>query len=345
MGENIWLWVGFNAFVIAMLMLDLVVFNRQAHEIKLRESLVWTAVWICMALSFAGIIYYLQLHPEHGIKLWGPSKRPAIEFLTGYLIEKSLSTDNLFVFLLIFSYFRIEPKYQHRVLFWGILGALVMRALFIGAGIVLIHRFEWIMYVFGAFLIYTGVKMAFGQDEEVDPGKNPVYRLFRRWMDTSHSTGHGRFFVRVDGRLRFTPIFVVLLVVETTDVIFALDSIPAVLAVSTDPFIVFSSNVFAILGLRALYFALAGMMQIFHHLHYGLSLILAFVGVKMIIKMGLPMPGDRPNLHYEIPTGWALGAIGAVLALSIIASYIWPEKEKPAQPGEIKTKKAVGDGT
>jgi len=316
MGENIWLWVGFNTFVVLMLALDLGVINRQAHEITLRESLVWSVIWTIIAALFAGLIWYLEKHPGAGFVMWGPaSHKPTAEFVAGYLLERALSTDNLFVFLLIFNYFSIEAKYQHRVLFWGILGALIMRALFIGAGIALVHTFSWIMYVFGAFLIYTGIKMAFSRDEEMQPDKNPVYRIFRRWMDTSAGSGHGRFFIRHDGKLRFTPMFLVLLIVETSDVIFAFDSIPAVLAVTTDPFIVYSSNVMAILGLRALYFALAGMMKIFHHLNYGLSIILSFVGVKMIIKP-----------WFEIPIGWALGFIGLMLALSVVASYIWPEK-------------------
>lgn len=299
----IWKWVLFNAFVLAMLALDLGVFHRRPREMKVKEALGWSAMWIALALGYNLIIYF-----------WlGPHK--ALEFLTGYLIEKSLSVDNLFVFLLMFSYFRVAGRHQHEVLFWGIIGALIMRALFIAMGVTLIHRFAWIIYVFGGVLIYSGVRMALEKEREIRPEKNPVLRLFRRLVPVTETYAGGKFFVKQNGRTLATPLLVVLVVVETTDVIFAVDSIPAVLAITTDAFIVYTSNVFAILGLRALYFALAGVMDMFHHLHYGLSVILAFVGTKMILSAW----------HMEIPTGIALGVVAVVLVLSIIASLIWPK--------------------
>jgi tellurite resistance protein TerC len=299
---SIWKWVFFNTFVLGMLALDLGVFHRRPREMKVKEALGWSAMWITLALSF-----------NLGLYVWlGP--RPALEFLTGYLIEKSLSVDNLFVFLLLFTYFRVEGRYQHEVLFWGILGALVMRALFIALGVTLIHRFTWIIYLFGVVLLYSGVRMAFEKERRIRPEKNPVLRLFQRLMPVTENYEGGRFFVRRETRRFATPLLSVLLLVETTDLIFAADSIPAVLAITTDPFIVYTSNVFAILGLRALYFALAGAMDRFHHLHYGLALILMFVGTKMILTAW----GIR------IPTHVALLVIVAILALSVIASLIWP---------------------
>lgn len=299
----IWKWVLFNVFVLAMLALDLGVFHRRPREMKVKEALGWSAMWITLALSYNLIIYF-----------WlGPHK--ALEFLTGYLIEKSLSVDNLFVFLLLFTYFRVAARHQHEVLFWGIIGALIMRALFIAMGVTLIHRFTWIIYVFGGVLIYSGVRMALEKEKEIRPEKNPVLRLFRRLVPVTETYEGGKFFVKRNGRTLATPLLVVLVVVETTDVIFAVDSIPAVLAITTDAFIVYTSNVFAILGLRALYFALAGVMDKFHHLHYGLSAILAFVGTKMILSAW----------HMEIPTSIALGVVAGVLVLSVIASLIWPK--------------------
>jgi tellurite resistance protein TerC len=246
---------------------------------------------------------------------------PALEFLTGYLIEKALSVDNLFIFLLIFSYFRVPGEYQHKVLFWGILGALLIRAVFIVAGIALIERFHWLIYIFGAFLIVTGIKMLRSGDEEIHPERNPVLRLFRRLMPVTEQYEGDRFFVRRMGRQFATPLFIVLLMVETTDVIFAVDSIPAILGITTDPFIVYTSNVFAILGLRAIYFALAGLMQLFHYLKYGLCAILVFVGLKMLLAD-----------FYKIPVAIALGAIVLVLGVSILASVLWPEKAKEPEP-------------
>jgi tellurite resistance protein TerC len=285
-----------------MLVLDLGVFHRRAHTVKFHEALAWSVAWIALAAIFAVIIFFW-----HG-------RTPALEFVTGYVIELSLSVDNLFVFLLIFRFFQVPAIHQHKVLFWGILGALIMRAIFIAAGVSLIQRFHWIIYVFGAFLVYSGIKLFFQNEAEIHPEKNPVLRLFRRWVPvTKDYVGH-KFFVRSPG-LYATPLFVVLLVVETTDLLFAVDSIPAILAITRDAFIVYTSNVFAILGLRSMYFALAGMMEMFRYLHYGLSLVLMFVGAKMLVS------------HYlEIPTPVALAAVAGVLTISVIASMANPRK-------------------
>ncbi len=265
----------------------------------MKEALVWSAVWIVTALLFNLGIWWLL------------GRGPALDFLAGYLIEKSLSVDNLFVFLVVFDYFQVKPAYQHRVLFWGIFGALVMRAAFIGLGVTIIQKFHWMIYVFGVFLIYTGYKLATKGEEKVDIGRNPVVRFCRNWFPLTDAFREDRFTARADGRLHFTPLFVVLLVIETTDVVFALDSIPAILAITTDPFIVYSSNVFAILGLRALYFALAGVMKLFRFLNYGLAFILAFVGVKMLVQ----------DL-WKIPTGIALGVIALTLVVCVILSLV-----------------------
>ena len=298
-------WAVFNIFVLAMLALDLGVFHRTAHVVKFKEALLWSAVWVFLAfLFFLGIFFWR-------------GRVTALEFLTSYLIEEALSVDNLFVFLLIFSYFRVPSLYQHKVLFWGILGALIMRAIFIAAGITLVQKFHWIIYLFGAFLVLTGIKMALEKDKEIHPEKNPVLRLFRRFMPVTDHYEEGNFFVKKDGRRFATPLFVVLLVVETTDVIFAMDSIPAVLSITLDPFIVYTSNVFAILGLRSLYFALAGLMTLFHYLHYGLSAILVFVGAKMLIAD-----------IYKIPVGTALGVVVGLLAISVIASVVHPREKE-----------------
>ncbi|MFH0888709.1 MAG: TerC family protein [Planctomycetota bacterium] len=291
------MWSAFGVFVIGLLALDLGVFHRKAHEIKTKEALLLTAFWVILALLF-----------NLGVYFWR-GEEIALQFFTGYLLEKSLSVDNIFVFLLIFSYFRVPALYQHKILFWGILGALIMRAIFIFAGIALIHQFHWIIYVFGAFLIITGIKMALQKNEEIHPERNPVLKLFKRLMPITDSYESGKFFIRNAGRLLATPLFVVLLVVETTDIVFAVDSIPAILAITADPFIVYSSNVFAILGLRALYFALSGIMKLFHYLHYGLSVILVFIGIKMLIS-GI----------YHIPTTITLTVLTAILTISILIS-------------------------
>jgi tellurite resistance protein TerC len=307
--DNIWLWIVFNAFILLMLLIDLGVFHRDNHVISIREALGWTAVWIALALVFnAGLWYYM-------------GTETALKFLTGYLIEKSLSMDNVFVFLLIFTYFRVPAEYQHKVLFWGILGALIFRALFIFAGVALISRFHWIIYVFGAFLIYTGLKMMWEKDKEIHPKKNPILRLFGRFMPISKQYHGDRFFVRRRNYIVATPLFVVLIVIETTDVIFAVDSIPAIMAITLDPFIIYSANAFAILGLRALYFALAGVMRLFHYLHYGLSIILIFVGFKMVLEDVI-----------TIPILVVLAVIVLLIGGSIAASMIWPRKELPDLP-------------
>ena len=304
MENRLVLWIGFNIFVLVMLALDLGVFHRKAHVIKIKEALLWSGVWITLALLF-----------NLGIYLWrGPET--ALEFLTGYLIEKSLSVDNIFVFLLIFSYFGVPPLYQHKVLFWGILGALIMRAVFIAIGITLIEKFHWTIYLFGAILVLSGVKMAFQKERKIQPERNPVVRLFHRWVPVTEDYAQDRFFVKRAGRYLATPLFIVLIVVETTDVIFAVDSIPAILAITLDPFIVYTSNVFAILGLRALYFALAGIMELFHHLHYGLSAVLVFVGIKMLLT----------DL-YTIPVSIALSVVAGILLASVMASILDKRKK------------------
>ena len=304
MSHPILLWGGFNLLVLLLLILDLGVFQRKAHEIRVREALLLSAFWIMLALAFNVGVYFWR------------GRQAALEYLTGYLLEKSLSVDNLFVFLLIFSYFKVPEKYQHQVLFWGILGALIFRAIFILGGIALLERVHWVIYLFGAFLIFTGVKLAFGEDKEIEPERNPVLRLFRRLMPVTEKYEGGKFFLKNSGRLFATPLFVVVLVVETTDIVFAVDSIPAILAITRDSFIVYSSNVFAILGLRALYFALAGMMRLFRHLHYGLALVLVFVGVKMLISH-----------FYKIPVGLSLGVIAVTLAASVMTSLLFPTKK------------------
>ena len=313
MSSQVWMWVAFNVFVLAMLAVDLGVVHRRAHEVTLKEALVWSGIWIALALLFA-----------LGVYVWYGSQ-PALEFLTGYLIEKSLSVDNIFVFVLIFSYFKVPPRYQHEVLFWGILGALVMRAIFIFAGIALLQRLHWIIYVFGALLILTGIKMAMEKNKEIHPDKNPLLKLFRRLVPVTEDYHADHFFVKQAGHYAATPLFIVLLVVETTDVIFAVDSIPAILGITVNPFLVYTSNVFAILGLRALYFALAGVMQLFHYLHYGLSAILVFVGAKMLLAD-----------VYKLSVGVALGVIAGILLIAVIASLMRPQQRDvvttPADP-------------
>lgn len=299
-----WIWLGFIVFVLAMLALDLGVFHRQARVVTLKESLAWTAVWVALALLFNAGVWHYAGSPK------------ALEFFTGYLIEKSLSVDNIFVFALLFSYFAVPLKYQHKLLFWGILGALLMRAVMIGAGVALITRFSWIIYIFGAFLILTGIKMIVKREEELHPERNPVVGAFKRLMPVTSGYREGRFFVRENGVRMATPLFVVLLLVEFTDLIFAVDSIPAIFAVTTDPFIVYTSNVFAILGLRSLYFALAGVMDKFHYLKVGLGVVLAFVGVKMLLA----------HSPYELDTLVSLGVIVTVLAVSVVASWLRPKR-------------------
>jgi tellurite resistance protein TerC len=296
--SNILLWVGFNLFIIGLLTLDLVVFNRKPHEISIAEALKWSSVWIGIAMLFNVGVYYWYGHIS------------ALQFLTGFLIEKSLSVDNLFVFLLIFTYFKVPAKYQHTVLFWGILGALVMRGTLILLGAALIVRFHWILYVFGFFLVVTGIRMIFqSEDVKVHPERNIVVRFFKRLFPVVAGFHDEKFFVKVNGKRYATLLIVVLIVVETTDLVFAIDSIPAIFAITTDPFIIYTSNVFAILGLRSLYFALAGMMDLFHYLRHGLSVVLVFIGAKMLV-----------DSYLRIPIGIALIIVAGVLTLSIIAS-------------------------
>ena len=304
MTDNFWLWAGFNLFVLLMLALDLGVFHRKAHVVTFKESMAWTVVWVTLALLFnLGVYHYMG--PQRGL-----------EFFTGYVIEKSLSVDNVFVFALLFSYFAVPALYQHKVLFWGILGALIMRAIMIFLGAALIERFTWIIYVFGAFLILTGIKMIVKREEEIHPERNPLVRWFKKLMPVTNDYRGDKFFVWENGVRMATPLFVVLLLVEFSDLIFAVDSIPAIFAVTKDPFIVYTSNVFAILGLRSLYFALAGVMDKFHYLKIGLGVVLAFVGVKMLL-------GHTP---YKIDTLLSLGVIVAVLATSIIVSLLRPKQ-------------------
>ncbi|MBI4563796.1 MAG: TerC family protein [Planctomycetes bacterium] len=308
MSHQIILWIGFGVLVLGALAIDLGIVHRKAHVVRAREALVWTIVWIVLALSFNVGIYIMK----------GP--RIASEFLAGYLIEKSLSVDNIFVFIVIFSYFGVPAQYESRILMWGILGAFVMRAVFIASGAALLNTFDWMTYVFGAILLFTGFKLLMKREGVVHPERNPLVRLFKAWFGTSDRLDGQRFFTRVGGRLKATPLFIVLLVVETTDVIFAVDSIPAIFAITSDPFIVYTSNVFAILGLRALYFLLARVIGLFRFLKYGLILILWFVGVKMLLAH-----------TYKIPIGWSLATIGVILAVSVLASLII--KKKDGGPG------------
>lgn len=305
MSDTALLWIGFNAFVLVMLALDLGVFHRKSHEVSLKEALTWTGAWIVLALIFNGFVYYY-----FGEEL-------AVQFLTGYLIEKSLSVDNIFVIILIFSYFHVPPSYQHKVLFFGILGALVMRLLFIFAGIELIHKFHWLIYLFGGFLIITGLRMLFSKETVIDPEQNFFVRMVRKVIPVTNQYHGDRFFTRLDGMRAATPLFLALVVVEATDLIFAVDSIPAVLAISDDPFIVYTSNVFAILGLRSLYFAVSGIEKYFKYLKYGLAVILLFVGTKMAAA-------DLIKIPVEI----SLVVIGGILAVSMLASVLASKKPR-----------------
>ena len=305
------LWIGFTLFVLAMLGLDLGVFLRRAHEVRVREALTWTGVWIALALLFNAGVYFW----------FGPER--ALEFLTGYVIEKALSVDNIFVFLIIFSYFAVPAALQHRVLFWGILGALVMRAIFIFLGAALLQKFHWVIYIFGAFLVITGVKLLLQRGSEVHPERNPLFRLFQRLVPSVSDYRGSHFTVVEAGKRYATPLLLVLVAIEATDLVFAVDSIPAIFAITRDPFIVFTSNIFAILGLRALYFALAGVMGRFHYLRVGLALVLAFVGAKMMLT----------DL-YKVPIAASLAIVAALLAGSILASLIRPpiEPSLPVHP-------------
>ncbi len=304
MANQILFWGIFNLFVLAMLILDLKVFHRKAHVIHIKEALIWSGVWVALAFVF-----------NVGIYFWYGSEK-TLQFLTGYLIEKSLSVDNIFVFLLIFSYFEVPPLYQHKVLFWGVFGAIVLRAIFIVAGVALLERFHWVIYIFGTFLIFIGIKMALEKEKKIRPERNPIFRLFRRFVPVLDDYEGDQFLVKKNGAYFATPLAVVLLAVETTDIIFAIDSIPAILAITSDPFIVYTSNIFAILGLRALYFAFGELMRLFRYLHYGLAIILIFVGIKMVLAD-----------FYKIPVEIALGVVAIVLFLSVMIS-LWRLRER-----------------
>ncbi|GAB4112704.1 MAG: TerC family protein [Roseiflexaceae bacterium] len=317
MDGTIWLWVGFNLFVLAMLALDLGVFHRDSHEVSVREATIWSVVWISLAMVFNAIIFLFWSQMMPGSEY--SNSEAGVAFLTGYLIEKSLSVDNIFVFVLIFSYFAVPKQYQHRVLFWGIIGALLMRGAMIGAGAALIKQFHWIIWIFGGFLIFTGIRMATSKEEKLEPEKNPLIVLFRRIMPVTEKYEGDKFFVVRNGVRMATPLFLVLLMVETTDLIFAVDSIPAIFAVTQDPFIVYTSNVFAILGLRSLYFVLAGVVHKFHYLKLGLSVVLSFVGIKMLLP---DVSKALLGVSYKIPTEISLGVVALILIVAIVTSLI-----------------------
>ncbi len=302
-------WIIFGVFIFAMLALDLGVFNRKVHVIKMKEALLWTAFWVILASLFCAGIYFFYGHSK------------AMEFTAAYLIEYSLSIDNLFVFMLIFRFFNVPVAYEHKALFWGILLALITRAAFIFAGVALINTFSWVMYIFGIFLVFTGIKMALNKQTEVHPDRNVAIKLLRFFIPVTKEFSGAKFFILQSGKRFATPMLAVLLALETTDILFAIDSIPAVLAISKDPFIIYTSNVFAILGLRSLFFAISGLMKLFHLLHYGLAAILSFVGVKMLIED-----------FFHIPIAASLIVIASILVLSIILSIIWPENENTEVP-------------
>src|ERR1700704_77897 len=327
-------WVGFCIFILVMLAIDLGLFNRKPHEISYRNAAIWSGVWVALALLFAGLLF-----GPLGWELFGAARhQKGLQFVSGYLIELSLSVDNLFVFLLIFSYFKVPPKYQHRVLYWGVLGALIMRVAMILAGTALLDRFHWIIYFFGAFLVYTGGQMLRGGKTERDPEKNPAVRIFSRYFPIPRHYERRKFFTVVDGKRVGTLLLLVLIVVEVTDLVFAVDSIPAIFGVTTDRFIVYTSNVFAILGLRTFYFLLAGVVEKFHYLKIGLGIVLSFIGVKMLLPLlskllaaachalGYQVLADWAHGVDDIPTGIALGIVAAVLLASVGASLIWPQK-------------------
>jgi tellurite resistance protein TerC len=321
---DLWRWGLFHVFILGMLALDLGVFNRKAHAVKVREALTWSAVWISLALVFCAGIYHFE-GQDHAMK-----------WLTAYVVEKSLSVDNIFVFVLIFSYFRVPAEYQHRVLYWGILGAVLMRAFLIAFSVTLVHMFSWMMYLFGLFLVVSGLKFAFQDEEGVHPERNPIFRAARRYLRVTPDYVGASFLARIDSRWYATPLFLVLVVVESTDLLFAVDSIPAVIAVTRDPFIVYTSNIMAILGLRALYFALAGVMDRFHYLKFGLSLILIFIGVKMVLEEGAHH--WHPAGDWEMPILWSLGLILGTLVTAVGSSLVFPKQiaagaPTPPEPG------------
>jgi len=319
MRENIYFWAGFIILIAVMLALDLGVFHKKLHRVGVREALRWSGVWISIALAFGLVVYFDYLRESPAV-----ARIKILEYLTAYLIEYSLSVDNIFVFILIFSYFAVDATYQHKVLFWGIIGAIVMRAIFIFAGVTLIHKVHWVVYIFGAFLVYSGIKMLSQIIRkivpEVEPERNPVIKFARKFIRISESERKDRFFTKIDGKLYATPLFLVLLVIESSDLIFAVDSIPAVLAISSDPFIVLTSNILAILGLRSLYFAVSGIMRYFRYLKTGLSVVLIFVGLKMIFAEAIK--------KLEVPVYVSLIIIVLILASSVLLSVIIPERDK-----------------
>lgn len=323
----IWIWGVFLLFVLGMLALDLGVFHKEAHEVSIKEALIWSVIWISIALVFCTFIFFgwnfIQPNSVYSNAQAGQA------FLAGYLVEKALSVDNIFVFLLVFSYFQVPAKYQHRVLFWGILGALIFRTAFIAVGAAVLERFLWTMILFGLFLIYTGIKMVKNEDKKLEPDNNPVVKVFRKMMPVTPDFVGQSFFTRIDGRLWATPLFVCLLVVEFTDIIFAVDSIPAIFAITDNPFIVWTSNIFAILGLRALFFAVGGLMKLFHYLHYGLAGILVFIGGKMLYHFYEKEGHEILNLPEvpKFPTAISLIVIIAILTISIVWSIKRPPKE------------------
>jgi len=333
-------WVGFCLFILVMLAIDLGLFNRKPHEISYRNAAVWSGIWVALALIFAGLLF-----GPLGWELFGAARhQKGLEFLAGYLIELSLSVDNLFVFLLIFSYFKVPPKYQHRVLYWGVLGALIMRVAMILAGTALLDRFHWIIYFFGAFLVYTGGQMLRGGKTEMEPEENPLVRIVSRYVPITRHYERRKFFTVVDGKRVGTLLLLVLIVVEVTDLVFAVDSIPAIFGVTTDRFIVYTSNVFAILGLRTFYFLLAGVVEKFHYLKIGLGIVLGFIGLKMLLPLlakvvaagfhgfGYKAVGDMIRDVDNIPIGIALVVVAAVLLAAVGASLIWPVKDQPQSP-------------
>jgi tellurite resistance protein TerC len=306
----LYFWILFNLFAVGMLALDLLVFHRRSRVVRSREALAWSALWIALALAFAGLVFFWQ------------GRQVALEFVTGYVLELSLSVDNLFLFLVIFRYFAVPERHQRSVLFWGVLGALLMRGVFILAGVGLIQRFHWILYILGALLIYSGIRLGFAGEHQIDPATNPAVKLLRRWVPVTDDYQGGRFFVRGwkgNPGLYATPLLIVLAVIETTDLLFAVDSIPAVLAVTLNAFIVYTSNVFAILGLRSMYFAVSGLMKVFRFLHYGLALVLILVGLKMVAAN-----------YFQVPTHVTLAVVAGVLAVSVLASVMYPVKDKAA---------------
>jgi len=304
MSYEVVLWISFNLFIFLMLALDLGVFQKKDHAVTVKEALIWSGVWIVLALIFNAFIYYDM------------GKIKALEFFTGYLLERSLSIDNIFVFVLLFSYFKVPAEFQHKVLFWGVLGALILRAALILLGVVLINKFAWIIYVFGAFLVFTGFKMAYQDDSDIHPEKNIVIRIFKKFFPVSNEYHGGDFFVTIDAKRFATPLFIVLIATEFTDLVFAFDSIPAIFAVTNDAYIIYTSNIFAILGLRAMYFVLAGIIDKFHYLKIGLSMVLIFIGFKMLIID-----------IFKIPIGYSLGVIAIIITLSVVLSLLKPKQD------------------